>query len=334
MKFTFLLCSERSGSNLISKLVDAHSEFIGPAPTHMVRLFAQNILNYGDLDRDDNWSVLLGDVVESLGSQLGKWQKEFTIDNLWSGVGERSLRAIIRYVYESEARAQGKRQVFLKENHAYNFVSFYSIAFPDAKYVYLVRDPRDVCLSWKVSPNHPGGIEKGAETWKADQENSLRVFGYLRESARVKLVKYEELVADTTRVAEDLCEFLGVGFEPSMLDYHKKTLTRQNADRLHDWQNLAKPVMTANFNKYRTELSSAEIGLIEQICQREMSLLGYTPDHPECPDLEQLRETVGRLEKETVLTDREQTEIEKEVRVRRLDNIKTVLNRRLPLTLT
>lgn len=53
MKFDFLICSERSGSNLITKLLDNHSKYCGPTPPHLLRVFYPVLDKYGDLNVDD-----------------------------------------------------------------------------------------------------------------------------------------------------------------------------------------------------------------------------------------------------------------------------------------
>ena len=73
LSFTFLLCSERSGSNLITKLMDAHPEVCGPSPTHLFRTFAPNLWRYGSVPEDAGWEALCRDVADYLVSQLGVW---------------------------------------------------------------------------------------------------------------------------------------------------------------------------------------------------------------------------------------------------------------------
>jgi len=52
MQFDFLLCSERSGSNLTAKVLDGHPEVCGPFPSHMIRTFSENYYRYGEVGRD------------------------------------------------------------------------------------------------------------------------------------------------------------------------------------------------------------------------------------------------------------------------------------------
>jgi hypothetical protein len=187
MPFVFLLCSERSGSNLITKIFDNHPQFCGPSPSHVIRTFSRNIWRYGDITRDDNWQTLCADVAEFLKNQLGKWRTLWAADKLLQDIKNRSLSALIRHVYEMETFACGKTRVFVKENQIYSFISFLLGAFPAAKFVYMVRDPRDMALSLKRSQATPGKVYRAGQLWKKDQEHSIQLYSVLKDLGRIIL---------------------------------------------------------------------------------------------------------------------------------------------------
>ena len=81
MRFDFLICSERSGSNLITKLLDSHPEVCGPFPSHMVRTFSLNLNGYGDLNDDAAWSTLLDDAVFYINRIISLWKSDFRLES-------------------------------------------------------------------------------------------------------------------------------------------------------------------------------------------------------------------------------------------------------------
>ena len=147
--------------------------------------------------------------------------------------------------------------------------------FPQAHYVYQVRDPRDMALSWKLNPGHPGGVCRAARQWQADQQNSQKIFNELRKRGQAVRVRYEDLIADPEAVLSGVLALLGLRYTPAMLDFHAAELTRANAGQQHAWANLDKAVMADNQQKYRTGLSADEIRAVESICFHEMQHLGY-----------------------------------------------------------
>lgn len=328
MKYTFLLCSERSGSNLITKIMDAHSEYCGPPPSHIIRTFAQNLGNYLPLGSDVNWDYLLTDAADLLSCQLGKWKSKVSKDVLANHVQERSLPAMLRYVHEKEAGAHGKVKLFVKENRAYRFLPFLLLAFPDSNFVYLHRDPRDVALSWKLSPNHPGGVMKATTVWAEDQEAFWMNYKVLRSFGRAHRVGYEELLTAPEQTVQKLCEFLTIDYEPQMLEYHQQAHTRENANRLKDWENLGKPLLEKNFNKYRDGLSELEIRYVEHIAGGMIEKLGYSQEYPKPDDPDKLLADVQQLESGLVKTPAEMTKGEQAIRAKRLQVIHQIVNRK------
>jgi hypothetical protein len=273
VQFSFLICSERSGSNLITRMLDAHSQICGPATKHLINPVARNAFRYEPLERPANWQALLDDIHALLNAEFSHWRQGFSLDDLRRLAEPGDVAGLIRKIFAAEAH--GKTQVFIKENQVYEFIAFLLIHFPEANYVYQVRDPRDMALSWKQNPGHPGGVCRAARQWQSDQQNSLKLYSELRRLGRARLVRYEELISEPERVLTEVLAMLGLTWEPGMLAFHESELTRANAGQQHAWANLDKAVMTGNSQKYRSELSPDEIRAIESICANEMRHLGY-----------------------------------------------------------
>lgn len=330
INFLFLLASERSGSNLITRMWANHPRVAGPPPTHLIRTFTNNLFRYGDLSLSKNWRALCQDVSMFLESQLGIWQTSITLDELLA-VEPRNLANIVALIYGKEANHHGKNSVLIKENQAYKFLPFYQEWFPEAKYLVLVRDPRDMALSWKLSANHPGGVMNAAENWRQDQEEAIKIYGYLGGRDKITLVRYEDLLQEPEAELKRLCAFFKIEFSPSMLDFHQNRETILNAGRLENWANLKKPILNSNFNKYREKLSETEIRYIEAVCHGAMTFLGYSLDFP----LE--KDNLGGQKKDLAETERgslgfsgsELTPEEQEIRKRRYASIQVIINRTL-----
>jgi hypothetical protein len=301
MKYTFLLSSERSGSNLITRIMDCHSSYCGPSPVHLLRLLLDNRGRYGNLSDESNWKRLIQDALALYDSKTGLWKSKWNFEQLKTSVEDRSLTALLRTIFEQEARLNGKPGLFIKENHLYRYLPFVLSAVPQARIVYLVRDPRDMALSWKLSPILRGGVIRAANVWQHDQQAALQVFRWLYDFEKIYMIHYEHLVAEPENVLRDLCSFLGIEFEHGMLEFSRDRQTVANAGRASDWKNLQKPVMTTNFNKYKKGLSEKEIQYVEAVCHQEMAQLGYTREYTltgERADLEAAVSPLERYEKE------------------------------------
>jgi hypothetical protein len=274
LKFNFLLCSERSGSNLITQMLNAHPKVCGPSPNHAIRAVAQNRWRYGELTKDENWQIFLNDLQQYLDAQLGLWSTDFSGSD-FEKIPHRRAEAALRYIFEKEARSLGKSTLFIKETKVHQFFAFLPVAFPEAKYVFMVRDPRDMALSWKKSANHPGGIREGVDQWISDQSQYRQIAGYLMESGKVFSLRYEDLLTDSEAQLKELCNLLELDFTHEMLAFHTREETRKNAARIENWNNLDKPVLNSNFNKFLNEMSNEELRYIESRCGDLMTYFGY-----------------------------------------------------------
>jgi hypothetical protein len=267
----FLLCSERSGSNLFIRLLDSHPEFCGPPPSHLIRTLALNMTRFGDIKQDASaWERLLDVSARIMENQLGVWQSSLDVRTLSQSATERSVRGIIAAIYDAEACAQNKTRSVIKENRIHAFLPYLISAFPDARYVWVVRDPRDMALSWKQSANHPGDVRRGTQIWQQDQLRFRQIFGYLAPSERILRLRYEDIVQTPESSLVELCKFLGVTYDPAMLGFHEKKDTKANAGRIANWENLAKPLLSDNTEKFRAGLTKEEIAHVESVCATEM----------------------------------------------------------------
>lgn len=273
-KYTFLLSSERSGSNLITKLLDSNNSICGPSPTHSIRLIAQNLNNYGNLKKEQNWNIFVSDVHDYFQYLLGELQSKITKEELLS-IKSRNTADLIKYIYHKEANHFNKYHLFIKENKVYHFMPYLLNYFPDCKFIYLVRDPRETILSLKNAENIPVGILGGTRIWNNDQSNFLQNYGYLKERNRIILVKYEELIRDTKNILKEICTFLSVDYNDNMLNYYMNKNNTAKSSKWQEWRNLKKPIMKNNTDKWKNELDLNEIKYIEQETQVLMDYFGY-----------------------------------------------------------
>lgn len=278
MKFDFLICSERSGSNLITKLLDNHSKYCGPTPPHLLRVFEPVMFKYGDLNNSENWNAFVNDIYEFFNCKIGVWKAHLTKEELLL-VKIRTLAEVVKYIYNKEAKNHNKENVFVKEVRTYNFLPFIKDNFTSSKFIWLVRDPRDMVLSWSKSPVHRGDIVRASKIWREDQQKTIELYEKLKHTQTFLLVKYEDLITNQKEVLNSICDFLDVDFEKSMIEFHKNKMSIANAGKTDNWKNLNKEIIVNNSKKYLENFSKEQIQYIEYICQEEMDYFGYEKEY-------------------------------------------------------
>ncbi|MCK5874071.1 MAG: sulfotransferase [Alcanivoracaceae bacterium] len=276
MEFVFLISSERSGSNLITKMMDSHPRVCGPSPKHILRTFGIESAKLYPYDRADNWERITAILLRLLQSDFAKWQHDYDAAALAALAERGDLRKLLASVFEAEAASQGKDMLFIKEIQIHACIPFINALFPGARFVYLVRDPRDMALSWRENAAHPGGLVAGAIQWRNDQAGALPVFGPLAYDKRAVCVRYEDLIQNPEQQLGRICNLLGISYAPEMLQYHQSKLTQDNAQTQEAWKNLSQGVMSQNHGKFSEKLSAQEVAVIEAICAPLMPAFGYT----------------------------------------------------------
>nr|WP_255375069.1 sulfotransferase [Oleiphilus sp. HI0125] len=271
------MCSERSGSNFITKLMNGHKNICGPSVKHIINPVARNLFRYGDLTQEENWRTLVRDIFELFQVKFSIWKYSPTVDEMLALAPRGDVVSLLRNLFMAEAKEHGKQSVFIKENHTYEFLPFLLFNFPESKFVYLVRDPRDMALSWKKNSDHLGGVVQAARQWKQDQQQNLKNASLMKGLGKAHFVRYEDLTANTEIELHQICDFLGMQYDPGMLEFHKDKLTQENSKMQKAWNNLSTGIIEDNSNKYLKELSKQELMAIESICRYEMKHTGYEP---------------------------------------------------------
>jgi hypothetical protein len=184
-KPTFILCSVRSGSTLLRVLLDSHSRIHCPHEMHL---------------RDIGVSVREGYPEKALNEVgLDATRLQYL---LWDRVLHREL---------DEAR----KELLVNKTPNDVFIADRIVeCWPDARFIYLQRHPGAIAASrHRARPQDSG------------ERNATMVARYLKamEDARAKYggatVRYEDLASDPASTTQRLCEFLGVEWEESMLNY-------------------------------------------------------------------------------------------------------------------
>ncbi|NVJ70140.1 MAG: sulfotransferase [Alphaproteobacteria bacterium] len=276
---------------MITKIMDAHPDVCGPSPLHILRVLGIDHYRYGDLSNKAVWNQLLDDVTAILQSDFAKWATNFSRDELAIMADQGDLPTLLRAIFAKEARANGKKIVFIKELWAYQYLPFLDWCFPGCRFLYQVRDPRDMALSWRTNEDHPGGLVRGARAWMQDQLQVMKSYGTHRNSGRAAIIRYEDLLTDPKMQLTKVCDLFGLEYTDEMLKYHENKLTRANAEKYKFWGNIGQELISDNFNKFKSLLTEKEIAIVERVCWGALQYFGYEATTP----LEKIKAVSGAM---------------------------------------
>ncbi len=111
------------------------------------------------------------------------------------------------------------------------FLPLIARAFPDAKIIFALRDPRDVILScfqqrFGMNAAMAQFLDLGNAAAYYDLVMSLMEACRARLPLRLHQVRYEDVVANLEQEARALTDFLDLPFEPAMLGFRETALKR------------------------------------------------------------------------------------------------------------
>ena len=252
-RYVFLICSERSGSNLISVMLGNHSQVVAPPPYHLCRDVGLNL--HTALDgglQSTAWSKMR-ELMTTRVRQLknAKQAEEF---GDWINAREQlDFAELARTMFLDLEGADSDSFVFVKENNLHKSLFFLLHYFPEAKFVFQVRDPRDYLLSALNRKegelgNKFGSNHRALEIWRDDQLGGLNALAHLGPE-RVFVQRYEDLVSAPEQVLPGLCAFFGIQYQENMLDFHASDAAGSLAQPGGPRENLNKPLMSNNFGK-------------------------------------------------------------------------------------
>ena len=101
--------------------------------------------------------------------------------------------------------------------------------WPDARFIVLVRDGRDVALSIVGLPFGPNNVWAAARCWAAGIRRGQET--ERRHPDQVLTLRYEDLASEPRREVERICAFLGLAFDEEML-----AIERTDAAKLAEGQ--------------------------------------------------------------------------------------------------
>jgi hypothetical protein len=280
----FVRAMSRSGGTLMVTILDAHPDvamsyelypnlLLSDAATpEFVDVLADRIEATGDLvafsRRVDDKSLRTFIARLPRGGLDARAVVALLRDQVASGMGFRTAAEALAFVERcasSKMSAEGKARWGLKCTARY---ADYAASWPDACFLYMVRDGRDVLASNLAK--RPTAVDSPASMGRS-WAKGIRGFRELVADPRVRAleVRYETLVADADREIRRICQFLEVDFDASMLDFHSKTLTIFGASHL-SMDRITKPVDAASVGRWRKDLKRDQI---DEFCGEAGDLL-------------------------------------------------------------
>lgn len=200
----------------------------------------------------------------------------------------RDLGSLFRLVFDGMARNAGCSAWLEKTpTHIYHTNTILA-AIPDALFVEIVRDPRDILASkkrrlqdvWHSQRYSPERrplkhLEKAydpfwdALAWKSAIRAPSRT--HQQCPTQILRIRYEDLVHNAEAEVGRVCDFLEINYEPVMLDVSYRISA--DLERTGHYQGISSDAV----GRWQNALSTPELAVAQHVAGVELTDLGYEP---------------------------------------------------------
>lgn len=275
--------SERSGTTLLRLMLDAHPDLAIPPETY----FIPHLLKLeGDSDQ------LRQAFYKALKAEP-RWQdfqltQEAFYENLVK-IQPFTITEGLRCFYKTYAERFQKSRWGDKTPRYVLCMKDIQTLLPEAHFIHIIRDGRDVALSIKGKWFSPGNdMETQASRWLLRIQEGRQQAQFCRHYIEVR---YEELITNTTKVLKDICAFINLPYNSQMENYYKSaesrlnefndlykpdgTLLRTKEEALSMSSLTSQPPERSRIGRWHQEMSSEDRAKFEEIAGGMLRDLGY-----------------------------------------------------------
>lgn len=280
----FVVGVPRSGTTLLRLMLDAHPELAIPHETH----FLPAALREPQASREDFFRKL---------TEFPTWKDLSTPAARFAEALRRvepfNVPEGLRAFYRLYAEAHGKPRWGDKSPPYLLHMRTIHDALPEARFVHILRDGRDVALSLRPLWFAPGKSMEALATQWVEQITQAR--GQGQGTPFYLEVRYEDLIAAPARELQRICRFLDLPYAPEMLTYHQTARLRLDEvqthrgpdgqviitkeERLHNQRLTSQPPEPSRVGRWRTEMTREMLTAYEEIAGELLAELGYKRGH-------------------------------------------------------
>lgn len=256
----FVVGSDRSGTTMLMMMLDAHANLGVSRESWFLIELMDTLPVHGPLNRqqvDSAYEII---------RQHPRWQRWNIPDNTLTARLEKlatpDLAELVEAVFQLDLdRSQKTRWGDKTPAYVREIERIHSM-FPQAYFIHIIRDARDVCISLKNVGWHGPTLRHMASYWREEVISGINAGRALGPEAYLE-VPYEKLVTNTEATLREICSFLGEPFDANMLAWYDLT-AEKTADRPMKFQTkLNRAPRASDTGRWKNEMSSLEVAVVE-----------------------------------------------------------------------
>ena len=258
----FVLGHARSGTSLVCRLLLDHLGVNFGTESQFIIRYRQKLARYGNLADDSRLRWLLEDLGRErfFARSRQNFGFVFDVERALRSVSPRTYSGVLRAIFEQFAAAQGHVRWGDKTPEYSHHLPVIRELFPDAQFVHVVRDGRDVAHSLFATGFGAKNSYEAALDWRGTLQQVRRFRETVPADAYTE-IRYEELVDDPVRTLGDVAQFLGISNHDALLHAIGPRLRVQ--------------VRPGSARRWKQRLTWREIECVEAYAGAELTAFGY-----------------------------------------------------------
>jgi hypothetical protein len=261
----FIVGCPRSGTTLLRGLLQSHPNLTIPTESHFIPSLYKA---YGDPASPEE-AIRLGRRILNL-----QWVQRWELNLAPEGFANCSnYREVVCRVFEAWAEREGKPRWGDKTPQNLTEMPTLLAIFPEAKIIHIVRDGRDVAVSWLRTPYHPRNTYYAAYLWHRWVQQAYRTGQAMAPESHL-LIRYEDLLRDTPATMHKVCKFIGEPYTEAVLQPTRVAIGLDTSKH----QISSTKIVPTNTGKWRTGLSREDRVRFESVAGDLLETLGYEPE--------------------------------------------------------
>lgn len=303
-KLIFIIGCPRSGTTKISELLNKHPDIFCSSETHFFNTY------WGLSSASNSFFQLINNINdEQLHSLLKDFYEHYRIKDFLQLAGVESFRItelcktllanykldqntsnpetfkeiLFTALIQASKEKMPNKTIFCEKTpqHLLNVQEIHRL-FPNAKFIHVKRDGRDVVNSLLKMPWRPAGLINNARFWRKYAKLGENLENKLLNptlSEKIIHISFEELLKNTPETLSRICQFINIPFNESMLEHDDNNNKKIFADWEKQWKHKANSsIDPTREGAYKKELSKDEQIILNHFLQKDLLALDYEVD--------------------------------------------------------
>ena len=270
----FIVGVGRSGTTLLAAMIGAHSKISCGPETHFFPRLSE--IDQCKIFNNSIWpkpaARFLGTMLHSGVRVSSKYKIDEQETIKYLEHRKPSVPNLLTCFTEQYMKRLGKCRWAEKTPDHLRYVYQIRKYFPDSPILRIVRDPRDVALSWNRMPWGSKTFIEALLTWRKLDDLSKEFFS---TDNLAYTLRYEDLVLEPEKELRKICNFIREQFEVNMIDTSVSSASVNSRDVA--WKRMAgKPLNKSRVFAWKKDLPNSKILLSESILGDSMKAYGYS----------------------------------------------------------